>query len=79
MAKRDQDDGEDGDQTFLEEAIAETGETTGAETSLADAMGEAIASDTAEWPDDKQVAARSRLSIVPGPNAPSSDEESNAA
>ena len=67
----DEDDG----QIDTEEAIAET---TGAETSLADAMGEAIASDTAEWPDDKHVA-RSRLSIVPGPNAPPAEDESNAA
>ena len=60
------DSGEDDGQTDIEDAVAET---TGAETA-----GES-------WPDDQQVAARSRLSIVPGPNAPSpeSDEESNAA
>jgi hypothetical protein len=60
------DDGDDG-QTDLEEAIADemvTGEkTTGAEAT------ETTGAETAEWPDDQQIT-RSRLSIVPGPNAP---------
>lgn len=67
----DDDDGED-EQADLEEAIADKA-TAGEETTLADAMGDAIAADTAtetsQWPDDQQVAGR-KLSIVPGPNAP---------
>lgn len=62
------DSGDDEGQTDIEGTIAETAETTGAETS-----GE-------QWPDDQQVVTRSRLSIVPGPNAPTSeDDKSDAA
>ena len=76
--------GEDDDQTDLEDAIEDAPEAEEAPQTTAEAMAEAIAADTAgettgaetaEWPDDQQVATTRRLSIVPGPNAPVAESE----